>query len=175
MADPVLTVEELDNMWPTGATSEPDYEDRMMRIEGSLRELRNKRTRVKTPEDALDGYDGLVAEAYKIRELGLDGQVATIKHFGRAGTGNTQWNLPGNFANAIWLIADHEGPQTLRTSVLNAEYGMSLEGDYKPLVKAHDGLLAALRKEQADTKLQAQMEQARRTYESELESIEGDD
>ena len=52
---------------------------------------------------------------------------------------------------------------------------MSLEDDYKPLVKAHNATLAVLRKEQADTKLQAQMEQARRTYESELETIEGAD
>ena len=170
---PYFSAEELDSLWPTDATSEAEYVERIAGVEGSKRELRNHRTRLKTPEDALDGYDGLVAEAYKIRELGLDGQVATIKHFGRAGTGNTQWNLPGNFANAIWLIADHEGPQTLRTSVLNAEYGMSLEGDYKPLVKAHDGLLAALRKEQAGTKLQAQMEQVRHTYESELDNIEG--
>ena len=81
--------------------------------------------------------------------------------------------MPADFQHAVWLIADHEGPQTLRTSVLNAEYGMSLEGDYKPLVKAHEGLLAALRKEQAGTKLQAQMEQVRHTYESELDNIEG--
>ena len=116
-----------------------------------------------------------MADAYKIRALGLDGQVATIKHFGRAGTGNTKWNLPANFANADWLIADHEGPQTLRNRVLAAEFGMGLEDEYKPLVKAHDGLLAALRKGQADMRLEAQQEQVRRTYENELESIEGDD
>ena len=52
---------------------------------------------------------------------------------------------------------------------------MSLEDDYKPLLKAHNGTLAVLRKKQADTKLQAQMEQARRTYENDLDSIEGDD
>ena len=154
---------------------QPHVRLRIAGVEGSKRELRNHRSRVKTPEDALDGYDGLVAEAYKIRELGLDGQVATIKHFGRAGTGNTQWNLPGNFANAIWLIADHEGPQTLRSSVLNAEYGMSLEVDYKPLVKAHDGTTAVLRKEQADMRLEVQQEQARRTYEQDLDNIEGAD
>ena len=147
----------------------------MTRIEGSLRELRNKRTRVKTLEDALDGYDALVADASKMRELGLDAQVSALKAIGRVETGNTQWNLPANFANAIWLIADHEGPQTLRSRVLDADYCMSLEDDYKPLVKAHNATLAVLRKEQADTKLQAQMEQARRTYESELETIEGAD
>ena len=175
MADPILTVEELDTMWPTDATSESDYEAHLTRIEGSLRELRNKRTRVKTPEDALDAYDGLVADASKTRELGLDAQVSALTAIGRTETGNTQWNFPANFANAIWLIADHEGPQTLRSRVLDADYGMSLEDDYKPLVKAHNATLAVLRKEQADTKLQAQMEQARRTYESELETIEGAD
>ena len=58
---------------------------------------------------------------------------------------------------------------------LDADYGMSLEDDYKPLLKAHNATLAVLRKEQADTKWQAQMEQARRNYENDLESIEGDD
>ena len=172
---PYFSAEELDSLWPTDATSEAEYVERIAGDEGSKRELRNHRTRVKTLDDALDAYDGLVAEGYEIRELGLDGQVATIKHFGRAGTGNTQWNLPGNFANAIWLIADHEGPQTLRTSVLNAEYGMSLEGEYKPLIKAHDGLLAALRKGQADMRLEAAQEQVRRTYENEIDNIEGAD
>jgi hypothetical protein len=162
-------------MWPTDATSESDYSDRMMRIEGSRRELRNLRSRVKTPEDAMDAYDGLVADAYKTRQLGLDGQVSTLKAIGRADTGNTQWNLPANFAHAIWLIADHEGPQTLRNGVVMSDYGMSLEGDYRPLLKAHDATLAVLKKEEADTKLNAQLEQARRTYESELDSIEGDD
>ena len=52
---------------------------------------------------------------------------------------------------------------------------MSPEDDYKPLLKAHNATLAVLRKEQADTKWQAQMEQARRNYENDLESIEGDD
>ena len=147
----------------------------MTRIDDSRRELRNQRSRVKTLDDALDAYDGLVADAYKIRELGLDGQSSAFKAIGRSGTGNSQWNLPANFANAIILIADHEGPQAFRNRVSDAEYGMSLEDDYKPLMKAHDATLAALRKEQADTKLQAQMEQAQRTYENDLESIEGDD
>ena len=171
----ILTAEELDLMWPNDATTEPEYEERMTLVRDSLRELRNERSRVKTLEDTLDSYDGLVADALKIRELGLEGQLSTLKHFGRAGTGNTSWNLPSNFANADWLITDHEGPQTLRNYVLNAEYGMSLESDYKPLVKAHEATLAVLRKAQADTKLNAQLEQAQRTYENELESIEGDD
>ena len=59
-----------------------------------------------------------------------------------------------------------------RNSVLNAKYGMDLEVDYKPLVKAHDGTTAVLRKEQADMRLEAQQEQAQRTYESELRNIE---
>jgi hypothetical protein len=82
-------------------------------------------------------------------------------------------NLPANFANAIILIADHEGPQAFRNRVSDTEYGMSLEDDYKPLVKAYDSILAVLRKEQADMKLEAQMEQVRHTYESELDNIEG--
>jgi hypothetical protein len=173
MAKEILDAEQLDSMWPTDASSEPDYADRMTRIEDSRRELRNQRTRVKTREDALDAYDGLVADAYKIRELGFDSQSSAFKAIGRAGTGNTQWNLPANFANAIIFIADHEGSQAFRNRVLDAEYGMSLEDDYKPLLKAHDSTLAVLRKEQAGTKLQAQMEQVRHTYESELDNIEG--
>ena len=147
----------------------------MTRIDDSRREWRNHRTRVKTMEDALDAYDGLVADADKIRALGMDGQTSTCKAIGRAGTGNSQWNYPANFSWANWLIADHEGAQMQRNSVLDVEYGMSLEDDYKPLMKAHDATLAALRKGQADTKLQAQMEQAQRTYENDLKSIEGDD
>ena len=46
-----------------------------------------------------------------------------LKNIGRAGTQNTQWGLPANFANAVWLIADHERPQTLRNHVLGADYG----------------------------------------------------
>jgi hypothetical protein len=175
MPEPILTAEDLDTIWPTNATSESDYADSIKRVEASKRELRSKRTRVKTLEDALDGYEGQVAEAHKILERGLDGQVSTLKAIGRAGTGNTQWSLSPNFANAVWLIDDHEGPQMLRSRVLAGDYGMSLEGDYKPLIKAHDATLAALRKSEADTKLNAQLEQARRTYENELESIEGDD
>ena len=145
-----------------------------------MRELRNHRTRVKTLADALDSYNAQVADAYKIRALGVDGQTSTHKAIGRADTGNTQWNYPGNFSWAVWLIADHEGEQMQRNSVLNAEYGMSLEdmdleNEYRPLVKAHDGTAAVLRKEQADMRLEAQQEQARLTYENDLNSIEGAD
>ena len=175
MAEKILTVEELEDMMTTEPKSESGHAESMMRIDGSLRELKNKRTRSKTLDDALDAFDGLIAEAYKIREIGLEGQVATFMSIGRAGTHNTLWRLPAEFHNSIWLIADHEGAQTLRNQVLGADYGMSLADHYKPLVKAHNATLAVLRKEQADMKFQAQMEQAQRSYENELESIEGDD
>ena len=175
MVQKILTAEELDVMIATEPKTESGHEESMKRVNDSRRELRNQRSRVKTLDDALDAYDGLVADAYKIRELGLDGQTSTCKAIGRSGTGNSQWNLPANFANAIILIADHEGPQAFRNRVLDAEYGMSLEDDYKPLVKAHDSILAVLRKEQADMKLEAQMEQTRRTYENEIDNIEGAD
>ena len=174
MVQKMLTAEELDVMIATEPKTESGHEESMKRVNDALRELRNQRSRVKALDDALDAYDGLVAEAYKIRELGLDGQTSAFKAIGRSGTGNSQWNLPANFANAIILIADHEGPQAFRNRVSDAEYGMSLEEDYKPLVKAHDSILAVLRKEQADMKLEAQMEQARRTYEQDLDNIEGD-
>ena len=175
MVQKILTAEELDVMIATEPKTESGHEERIKRVNDSLRELRNERSRVKTLNDALDAYDGLVADAYKVRALGLVGQTSTCKAIGRAGTGNSQWNLPANFANAIILIADHEGPQAFRNSVSDAEYGMSLEDDYKPLVKAHDSILAVLRKEQADMKSEAQMEQARRTYEQDLDNIEGAD
>ena len=173
MVQKILTAEELDVMIATEPKTESGHEESMKRVNDSLRELRNQRSRVKTLDDALDAYDGLVAEAYKIRELGLDGQTSTCKAIGRSGTGNSQWNYPGDFSWAVWLIADHEGDQIQRNSVLNAEYGMSLEDDYKPLLKSHNATLAVLRKEQADTKLQAQMEQAQRNYENDLDNIEG--
>jgi hypothetical protein len=171
----ILTAEELDLMWPNDATTEPEYEERMALIQDSLRELRNERSRVKTLEDAMDAFDALVAEAHKTKALGLEGQTSTLKANGRAGTGNTQWNYPANFGWAVWLIEDEKGEQSQRNSVLNGEYGMSLEDDYKPLVKAHEATLAVLRKAQADTKLNAQLEQAQRTYENDLNSIEGAD
>ena len=75
----------------------------------------------------MDGYDGLVADAYKVREMGYDGQVARLKAMGRVGTLNTQWHLPPNFQDALWLIEDYEGVQTLRNRVLKDTYGMTLE------------------------------------------------
>ena len=175
MVQKILTAEELDVMIATEPKTESGHEESMKRVIDSLRELRNQRSRVKTLDDALDAYDGLVADAYKIRALGVDGQTSTHKAIGRADTGNTQWNYPGNFSWAVWLIADHEGEQMQRNSVLNAEYGMDLEVDYKPLVKAHDGTTAVLKKESADMRLEVQQEQARRTYEQDLDNIEGAD
>ena len=175
MVQKILTAEELDVMIATEPKTESGHAESMKRVNDSLRELKNHRTRVKTLDDALDSYNAQVADAYKIRALGVDGQTSTHKAIGRADTGNTQWNYPGDFSWAVWLIADHEGDQIQRNSVLNAEYGMSLEDDYKPLLKSHNATLAVLRKEQADTKLQAQMEQAQRNYENDLGNIEGAD
>jgi len=52
----------------------------------------------------------------------------------------------------------------LCNSVVDAEFGTDLEDEYQPLLKAHNGTMAALRKEQA-----------RRFYENDLDTIEGAD
>ena len=108
--------------------STEDLQSSRMALIESVRQAKNKRTHDKTLEDALAGYDGLVADAYKTRELGLDTQVHRLKNIGRVATLNFQWGLPANFQDANWLIADHEGPQTLRNRVLEADYGWTLEG-----------------------------------------------
>ena len=93
MPKPILTVEELDLMWSNGATSEPDYGERMARVEDSLRELWNKRTRVKTLDDAMDAYDALIKDAHKTIANGFAEQAATLRAIGRARSGNTQWRM----------------------------------------------------------------------------------
>ena len=108
--------------------STEDLQNSRMALIESVRQAKNKRTHDKTLEDALAGYDGLVADAYKTRELGLDTQVHRLKNIGRVGTLNFERGLPANFQDAIWLIEDHEGPQTLRNRVLEADYGWTLEG-----------------------------------------------
>ena len=175
MVQKILTAEELDGMISTEPKTESGHAESIKRVADSLRELKNHRSRVGTLEDALDAYDGQVADAYKTRELGYDMQVSALKNIGRAGTGNFAWSLPPRHSDALALIADHEGPQTLRNRVLAAEFGMSLENEYKPLVKAHNGTTAVLRKEVAEMRLASQQEQAQRIYESDLDSIEGDD
>ena len=50
----------------------------------------------------------------------------------------------------------------LCNSVVDAEFGTDLEDEYQPLLKAHNGTMAALRKEQA-----------RRSYENDLVAIKG--
>ena len=174
MVQKILTVEDLDVMIATEPKTESGHEESMKRVNDSLRELRNQRSRVKTLDDALDAYDGLVADAYKIRALGMDGQTSTCKAIGRAGTGNSQWNYPANFSWANWLIADHEGAQMQRNRTLESDYGTTLE-QYKTLFQAHETSKALLRKELADRRLQTQMEQAQRTFKQDLESIQGDD
>ena len=131
--------------------------------------MRNQRSRSKTLEDALDAHDAQVAEAYKIRELGLDSQASTYKAIGRAGTGNTQWNFPANFSNAIWLLTDHEGPQTLRNRVLEADYGWTLEGYEAEIAE----------KEQAINSIEVECKQRviddMQRKIDELQGVEGDD
>ena len=108
--------------------STEDLRRRRMALIESVRQAKNKRTHDKTLEDALACYDGLVADVYKSRELGLDTQVHRLKNVGRVGTLNFERGLPPNFQDAIWLIEDHEGPQTLRNRLLEADYGWTLEG-----------------------------------------------
>ena len=63
MVQKILTVEDLDVMIATEPKTESGHEESMKRVNDSLRELRNQRSRVKTLDDALDAYDGLVADA----------------------------------------------------------------------------------------------------------------
>ena len=71
--------------------STEDLQNSRMALIESVRQAKNKRTHDKTLEDALAGYDGLVADAYKTRELGLDTQVHRLKNIGRVGTQNFEW------------------------------------------------------------------------------------
>ena len=131
------------------------------------------RSREKTLEDALDAYDGLVTKARRIVAEGLDGQVARFKAIGRAGTGNSQWGLPPGFHDALWLIGDHEGPQTLRNHVLAQDYGMTL-ADYQAERNQKKTSIAELKRELARRDVQRKTEQADRLYQEELAKIGGD-
>jgi len=115
MAHKIFTFDELDEMLSKESRSDDYIQDKLMELEASLRELKNKRTHEKTLEDALDSYEGWVEDARKTKERGLEGQVATFKSMGRSGTGNHAWNLPAHFSDALAVIADHEGPQEFRS------------------------------------------------------------
>ena len=149
--------------------STEDLQNSRMALIESVRQAKNKRTHDKTLEDALAGYDGLVADAYKTRELGLDTQVHRLKNIGRVGTLNFEWGLPPNFQDAIWLIEDDEGQQTLRNRVLEADYGWTLEG--------YDAEIAE--KEQAINSIEVECKQRviddMQRKIDELQGVEGDD
>ena len=77
--------------------------------------------------------------------------------------------LPANFQDAIWLIADHEGPQTLRNRVLEADYGWTLEGYEAEIAE----------KEQAINSIEVEFKQRviddMQRKIDELQGVEGDD
>ena len=149
--------------------STEDLQNSRMALIESVRQAKNKRIHDKTLEDALAGYDGLVADAYKTRELGLDTQVHRLKNIGRVGTLNFEWGLPPNFQDAIWLIEDHEGPQTLRNRVLEAEYGWTLEGYQAEIAEKEQGIKAI------DIELhQREIDDMQRKI-NDLHGVEGDD
>ena len=175
MDDKIFDFEELDEMITKKPVSDTDLEGTVMQLEASKMALRNKRTREKTLEDALDAYDGTTAHYYKIRESKLDEQVARFKAIGRAGTLNHSETLDAEYLLGESWIADHEGAQTMRNRTLGADYGMSLEEEYKPLLTAHVTTIAKFKKELIDRKLEAQKEQAQSAYETALSSIEGAD
>ena len=149
--------------------STEDLQSSRMALIESVRQAKNKRTHDKTLEDALAGYDGLVADAYKTRELGLDTQVHRLKNIGRVGTLNFEWGLPPNFQDAIWLIEDHEGPQTLRNRVLEADYGWTLEG-YEAEIAEKEQAINSI---EVEFKQRAIDEMQRKI--DELQGAEGDD
>ena len=149
--------------------STEDLQNSRMALIESVRQAKNKRTHDKTLEDALDAYDGLLAGAYKTRELGLDTQVHRLKNIGRVATLNFQWGLPANFQDAIWLIEDDEGPQTLRNRVLEADYGWTLEGYEAEIAE----------KEQAINSIEVEIKQREiddmQRKINDLHGVEGDD
>ena len=133
MAEPILTAEELDEILSNKPETQSEYEAAFARIAASKLALRNKRTQVKTLEDTLDAYEGLLADARKIVEEGLAKQLHRLKELGRVGILNFQWGLDVGFSPADWLIRDHEGPQVLRNRVLAADYGHESRTRLRPL------------------------------------------
>ena len=149
--------------------STEDLQSSRMALIESVRQAKNKRTHDKTLEDALDAYDGLLADAYKTRGLGLDTQVHRLKNIGRVGTLNFQWGLPANFSNANWLIADHEGAQMMRNRVMEADYGWTLEGYQAEIAEKEQGIKAI----EVEIK-QREIDEMQRKID-ELQGIEGAD
>ena len=77
--------------------------------------------------------------------------------------------MAANFANANWLIEDHEGPQTLRNRVLEADYGWTLEGYEAEIAEKEQGIKAI------DIELhQREIDDMQRKID-ELQGVEGDD
>ena len=149
--------------------STEDLQSSRMALIESVRQAKNKRTHDKTLEDALDAYDGLLAGAYKTRELGLDTQVHRLKNIGRVGTQNFEWGLPTNFQDAIWLIEDHEGLQTLRNRVLEADYCWTLEG-YEAEIAEKQRAINSI-----DVEINQRVIDGMQQKIDELQGVEGDD
>lgn len=150
--------------------TDQDLKESITELEQSAVQLSNLRSREKTLEDAMDAYDGLVKNARRIVGEGLDGQAARLKNMGRAGTGNTQWHLPSGFHDALWLIEDHNGTQTLRNRVLDQGYGMVL-ADYQAERNRNRESIAEIRRELLLRESSQKIEQAQKVYETEMARI----
>ena len=150
--------------------TDQDLKESITELEQSAVQLSNLRSREKTLEDAMDAYDGLVKNARRIVGEGLDGQAARLKNMGRAGTGNTQWHLPSGFHDALWLIEDHNGTQTLRNRVLGQGYGMVL-ADYQAERNRNRESIAEIRRELLLRESSQKIEQAQKVYETEMARI----
>ena len=150
--------------------TDQDLKESITELEQSAVQLGNLRSREKTLADALDAYDGLVKNARRIVGEGLDGQAVRLKAMGRAGTGNTQWHLPPGFHDALWLIEDHNGTQTLRDRVMEQSYGMVL-ADYQAERNRNRESIAEIRRELLLRESSQKIEQAQKVYETEMARI----
>jgi len=94
-----------------------------MELEDSIRKLGNIRALNPSREDAIAGYEALIAEAYKLVAAGWAQQAASCKAVGRVGSSTVEWRLPTRFTEAMEFVRDHEGAQAQLAAINALEFG----------------------------------------------------
>jgi len=103
--------------------TDAELQDARMELEDSDRKLGNMRALNPSKEDAIAGYEALIAEAYQAVAAGWSQQAASCRGVGRVGSSTVEWRLPVRFCEAREIIKDHESDQQLLAAINALEFG----------------------------------------------------
>ena len=144
-----------------------NLEHARMKLQKSVTQLGNKRSREGTLDDTLKSYGDLLEKSRQIVAESWAGQAERLR---KDTPGNPSFHLHPDHDEAEKILADHDGPQVVLNTIKAQAYDMTLE-EYETERDTKRVAMASIQYELGRRESDAKIQQANAAFDAEIQRI----